>query len=63
MLQPLLCLHSACRSTMLRESRLTERGACAGLQPLENITPLLIQPKFVDSQPLHTQALNKVRSS
>lgn len=30
-------------------------------QPLENITPLLIQPRFVESQPMHTQALNKVR--
>lgn len=31
------------------------------LQPLENVTPLLIQPKFVESQPLHMQALNKVQ--
>jgi hypothetical protein len=32
------------------------------LRPLENITPLLIQPRFVESQPLHTQALTKLKA-
>jgi hypothetical protein len=32
------------------------------MRPLENVTPLLIQPKFLESQPLHTQALNKLKA-
>lgn len=31
-----------------------------GAQPLENVTPLLLQPKLVQGQPLHSQVLNKV---
>lgn len=31
-------------------------------RPLENVTPLLTNPSFVQSQPLHTQALAKLKS-
>mmetsp|Transcript_19244 Transcript_19244/g.58089 ORF Transcript_19244/g.58089 Transcript_19244/m.58089 type:complete len:262 (-) Transcript_19244:773-1558(-) len=32
------------------------------LRPLENVTPLLLQPKLVQGQPLHSQVLNKLKS-
>ncbi len=36
------------------------RGYLLASQPLENITPLVLQPTLLNSKPLHTQVLDKV---
>ena len=59
----LCCERQLCSLCILRQhgpAELALTHVFASAQPLENITPLVLQPTLLNSKPLHTQILDKV---